>query len=234
MRKGFWVLALTLSIGSAFYSTAHSMDFYIEGMAGAAIPSNTESKRYDGTLSAPGISITGSFEGLVNWSPSVASGVEVGIHNFGVQGLRVAGGFSYFQLDVNELELSANGTATINGQTFNISANPNFKREDYPALGELDDEVWLWGPSFYYDFPIQGTRWAPYIGVGGGLADVRNATEATYYARGTVGVNYSVTQNLFLGLRTDYVRLGGYESEFGFYAKANDIWMLRLAAGWSF
>lgn len=234
MPRSVIAVILCFSLLSFQAMPAAGMDFYVEGMAGAVIPGNSETKSYTEGFNNSGVSLSGRFEALINWYPNVSSGVEVGVHNFGLQGLRVAAGISYFQLELNEFDPSGDGTVTVGNTTRSLASDPNFKRDDFEQLGVFDEEVWLFGPAVYYDMPISGTRWAPYLGVGGGLADVRNAAEATFYARATLGTNFSLTENLFLGLRTDYIRLGGYESEFGPHFKANDIFMVRLSAGWNF
>ena len=124
--------------------------------------------------------------------PGIDLGVEVGAgHLFGT-GLRLGVSETYVSIK----NLKTNGTFTSSSGT-TVESN----------LDAGNMSVNLMMANAYYDFSIDNSSFTPYIGAGYGVyANNRMTGTGTAWSLMT-GVNYSLTENVYVGLKGTYYSL---------------------------
>jgi len=127
-----------------------------------------------------GVDTGQAFTAEGKFKESLNFGGEIGVANIGGTGFRVAASTSYFKMRLDEV-CGAGGCAADNTKL------------DYQSyFGKL-----------YYDF-ASGSPLTPFVGIAVGMVDVEDIGSDPAWG-GSVGVNYNVTDNVYVGVRGDYL-----------------------------
>jgi len=127
---------------------------------------------------------SGTFQGAaatgeIVWKDGTSFGGEFGVSNLNGTGFRLSVSVLSTELEFDQLC----GNVCIN------------------ATGGVD--AMLYQAHAYYDLSVDDAL-QPYFGIGFGMVDLDNdSTEGI--ASATVGFNYNFSENLYLGLRADYI-----------------------------
>jgi len=128
------------------------------------------------------ISFSDGTTGEGTWKLGIGYAGEIGIAGVNGTGLRLGVSVQAANLEVDKLCVI--GAACIDGAGEDVSAQ-------------------IYQAQAYYDLdPLLGFR--PYVGVGFGLVDTDSDT-TEIAASASVGLNYNVTENAYVGLRADYL-----------------------------
>ena len=187
--------------------------FYVEGQMGAATVKDVDTITYSG--SAGGYTFT-NFKGTVEYKNAFAYGAEVGMSNVMGSPFRVGLSYAGFKAEVNKI--SGSGTVAYGGNTYNLSATVT--RSQINSGGtNFDNQVNLYMANAYYDFST-GTPLRPFVGVGVGVADIEHATKNQLALSATVGAQYDLTSNVYVGGKLIGYRVNGPKDELGVEYKA--------------
>jgi opacity protein-like surface antigen len=182
------LVAITLLMASHIANA--DMKPYIEGSVGYFKPSTTNEGNFNWFEGNPitSYSIKTSAQGVPNFS------VELGARNIFGTGYRLGISETYLKL----INLKTNGFITTSAGT-----HPEINVDGGNANVNL---IMLNG---YYDFSIPDSKLTPYIGAGiGSYANNRMTGSSTAWSLMT-GVNYALTNNLYLGIKGTYYGLSG-------------------------
>jgi len=121
------------------------------------------------------------FTGSIGFKEREAFGGEFGVANIGGSGFRIGG--SVLSTKMHMDEVCVDGVACA-------AASDKFDHLIY--MGRV-----------YYDF-ISDSPLTPYVGLGAGFSDLQGTgTDVAWSVAG--GVNYSFTNNIYVGLRGEYI-----------------------------
>ena len=182
----------TIALG--LVGNAHAADVYIEGQISRGYIDDV-----DGSLNQAVAGFNIDATGVFSYEDSTSLGVEVGVIGLGGNpNLRF--GLSYHQFDAELEAVDVNAALTFNGIVLATAAG-RISREQLVAAGaDIGDEAKSYSLNAYYDF-TGSQQFIPYIGIGIGLADIENTEDKELMLSGYLGANYSVTENLYIGLR---------------------------------
>jgi opacity protein-like surface antigen len=201
-------------------SPISAQQFYAEGQIARTQAQDVDSS----TSTSSGLwsaVATGSFE----YDPSIEYGIELGVRAIG--GTRFRAGLSYSQFEAEFVKGTVSAALSYDGSVL-VSGSDSFTRADLEGLGlTFDNKVKVYSLNGYYDFKA-GKRVAPYLGLGIGLSDIENANDKELTLSGYAGVNYNVTEKLYLGIRGTIRRVAGPTDTFD--VKYDDVTAWSIGA----
>jgi opacity protein-like surface antigen len=122
-----------------------------------------------------------AFTGTISEKEREAFGGEIGVANISGTGFRAAASAVYFKQHLEELCVDGGACAA--------------------ATDRLDNVIYM--GRVYYDF-VSDSPLTPYVGFGAGLSDLEGTgTDLAWSA--VLGVNYAITNNVYLGIRGEYI-----------------------------
>jgi len=135
------------------------------------------------------------------------NGGEIGVSDILIPNFRIGASYSRSEFDFNNATLSASGTATINGVAYTGAGKANVSRADMGNLAnQVDAKLNLYMLNAYYDFK-NSSQFTPFLGVGIGLADIKNTKDNEFAYSASAGGKYNINNNLYLGVKGSYVRV---------------------------
>ena len=189
-------------------ASSQAMAFYIEGQLGATQVMDLDTATYSGTVG--GVTYTNT-KATFEYKPAFAYGVEAGLARIGGSPVRLGLAYQGFTARVNKV--TGSGTFAYNGNTYNLSQTVT--RADLKLEGlDFDNRVGLYMVNAYYDFDL-GNGWRPYVGAGIGLANIQNAKNNELALNGSLGVQYDVTSNVYLGAKVQLSWVNGPKDKLG-------------------
>jgi opacity protein-like surface antigen len=197
-------LLITVAIG-AISSGALAGDLkpYIEGQLGYARLNDVDTK----TLNVSGTNFTAAAKLNMKYDSDATYGGEIGFRDILIPNFRIGASYSRSEFDFKDATLSASGTATINGTSYSASGSGTVTRANLGSLAsELDAKINLYMLNAYYDFK-NSSQFTPFLGVGIGLADIKNTKDNEFAYSASAGGKYNINDNLYLGLKGSYVRV---------------------------
>jgi opacity protein-like surface antigen len=202
---------------------------YIEGQLGWSnlkdVQSNTYSTSFDGGTAS------GSFK--TEYDSSVSGGIELGIKNIGIENLRLGASYQTMKFDMEKVT----GTGTIAGTTGDILPNGTETGDitsDVRSVGiNLDNRVNLYMANAYYDFK-NSSPFTPFIGLGIGMADVKNAKDNEFAWSTSLGGKYNVTSNVYLGVKAAYTNVNGITDKLGIQYEDHKAYSGHALLGYEF
>jgi opacity protein-like surface antigen len=215
-----------IAVVFTFASTATAQQFYAEGQI-----ARTQVQDVDSNTSAASGLWSASVSGSLEYDPSIEYGIELGIR--AIAGTRFRVGLSYSQFEAEFKEGTASAALSYNGSAV-LSAAGSFTRADLQNVGvTADNKVKVYSLNGYYDFEA-GKGVTPYLGLGVGLSDIENANDKEFTLAGYAGVNYDLTEKLYLGIRGALRRVSGPTDSFDI--KYDDItaWSVGAVLGVKF
>lgn len=142
-----------------------------------------------------------------------AFGGEIGIANVSGTGFRIAASVLSTTLHADEFCVDGAGCAAISSK----------------------DSTQVYMGRVYYDF-ASNSPLTPYVGFGAGFTDVAGDTGTDIAWSAAAGVNYNITDNIYLGLRGEYTYTYMKEPTNGGAQEIDgaDIWVGALVLGFNF
>jgi len=179
---------------------ANAADVYFEGQLGTTWMQDVDTDKYSGTVD--GITAT-NLKGTLEYDSDLTMGAEIGFSKFGFENIRLGLSAKKFKAKFKSMVVNGSltdGTTTVTGP---ITA----KRSDFGTIANsLDNKVQAYYLMGYYDFPPED-KLTPYVGIGVGLADIQNVKDKEFALGLSAGVNYDVSEKIYLGMRLDYNRI---------------------------
>jgi len=121
------------------------------------------------------------FTGSIGFKEREAFGGEFGVANIGGSGFRIGGSVLSTKMHLDEVCVDGVACAA--------------------ASDKLDHLIYM--GRVYYDFSSDSPL-TPYVGLGAGFSDIQDTgTDVAWSVAG--GVNYSFTNNIYVGLRGEYI-----------------------------
>lgn len=176
---------------------------YIEGQLGYANLNDVDTK----TLNVSGTNFRAAAKLNMKYDSDATYGGEIGLSDFLMPNFRIGASYSRSEFDFKNANLSASGTATINGVNYSGAGTANVTRADMGNLADqVDAKLNLYMLNAYYDFK-NSTQFTPFVGVGIGLADIKNTKDNEFAYSASAGGKYNFNNNLYLGVKGSYVRV---------------------------
>lgn len=203
---------------AAFPLHAFAVGGYVEGSLGYTFVSDVDVK---GSATTPA---TGTISDIdLVFEDAVGYGLEIGIRNFEQHNvLRIGFAWDRFDADLDEIDFSATGGNQLPAGNYSISSG------ELRTVGlDFDNTVDVYTANLYYDFPSSG-KWSFFFGGGIGFGDVENAKDNELAWKVALGARYPLSDNMYLGLRYDHIRVDEVEDELG--VEYNNIGANRVSA----
>jgi opacity protein-like surface antigen len=210
--KSYVAIAAALSVSMFALTPAMAEGFpsvgpYVEGQIG-----RMQVNDVDGSTSAAAGGFNVDASTKAEYDSDIAFGAEIGVRKIADTGFRVGASFTSFQADLEQVDLGA--ALSFNGTVIGTAAG-TFTADQLATAGvTLDNDVKAYSINAYYDFDLD-KRFTPYVGVGIGLADIENANDKELMLSGHAGINYALTEKLYVGARGTYHRINGPSDSFG-------------------
>lgn len=160
----------------------------------------------DGTTSVAASGFNLAVDGVFEYENATAFGMEIGLKGIGHPNIRV--GISYQQFDAELEAVDISAALSFNGTVLTTAAGRVTKEELEAAGVEFGDDAKAYSLNAYYDLDQLGAL-NPYLGIGIGFADIENTEDDEFMISGYLGFNYSLTENMYLGLRGVFRRING-------------------------
>lgn len=177
---------------------------YVEALIGAARPGDLETEAF---VYDDGIDI---YEGRISGDlkTAFAAGAEIGVQGLLRNRLRFGGSYDYMNPKLKSLSF----VGEQNGLPYTETASVSDIEDAYGVeFGTTAHTVLANG---YLTFPDEAGRFNPYVGAGAGASFLENAGANLAFAA-TGGVNFAMNDQLYMGVRYRYLRIGGIEDELG-------------------
>ena len=201
--KKLLIAAVVVTISSG--ALAADLKPYIEGQLGYANLNDVDTK----TLNVSGTNFTAAAKLNMKYDSDATYGGEIGLSDFLMPNFRIGASYSRSEFDFKNATLSASGTATINGTSYSGSGTGTVTRADMGSLADqVDAKLNLYMLNAYYDFK-NSSQFTPFVGVGVGLADIKNTKDNEFAYSASAGGKYNINNNLYLGAKGSYVRVNG-------------------------
>jgi opacity protein-like surface antigen len=208
MKKSFSLGAaagLVIGLGIVGANNAHAAPpttMYLEGNLGRTYIKDVDTNTYSGATN--GLTFT-DLRGTLDYNEPTYWGLEFGFNNLAQAPIRLG-------LSVNTLKTKFQ-SATISGSvtdgTTTYTGPVSVSRGDLAGIGlDLDNRINLYSFNGYYDFPT-GTPWKPYLGLGIGWADIKNAKDEEFMYSLHAGVNYDINPRVYIGARIGWYHIEG-------------------------
>jgi opacity protein-like surface antigen len=208
---------------------AHAAEFYIEGQLGATVIENVDTATYSDT--AGGVTYS-NVSASIDFDTAYTGAAEIGVGGFGVDNLRLGLSVKHLKAKLNAITIS--GTATDGTTT--LTGPASFSRADLDTIGAgsvFDNTVRIFSVTGYYDFK-NDSAFTPYLGAGIGLADIENAKDKEFALNLSAGVNYAITEKIYLGVRADYHRIEGPTDKIGVNYDTIQAYSAMASVGYRF
>jgi opacity protein-like surface antigen len=221
------VLAAFAASLSAQAETPKAATPYIEGQIGFADLDSVHAKSFTGNI---GSATATNLSAKLDYDSSATYGAEVGLKDVLIPNLRIGASYTTVKFDLDSAKI--NGVVTNGGTTYTGPAKVSDNQLASVGL-DFDNRVNLYMVNAYYDFKTF-TNFTPFIGVGLGVADIKNAKDLEFAYSANVGAKYNITQNIYVGLKGVYTRVNGPKDDNGFNYKDIDVYTANLALGFEF
>ena len=196
----FMTVAAALSV-FMLASAATAQQFYAEGQI-----SRTQMQDVDGGVAGAVGGWSGAVSTTLEYDPSIEYGIELGARAIGGTRFRVGLGYSQFEA---ELDKGTGSAAVSYNGTVLLSAAGSFTGAEAQNAGfNFDNKVKVYSLNGYYDFD-GGKGLTPYLGLGMGFARIENAKAKELMVAAHAGVNYDLTESLYIGVRGSVRRIAG-------------------------
>jgi opacity protein-like surface antigen len=207
---------------------------YIEGQINFYNPDDVRSNPETLAISSGGATLTASATIENEYDTDTVGGVEFGFKLN--KNSRV--GFSYSKPDfeLENITISASATFTDGTNTIGDSAQRKFSRQEMStviAADTFDNEVKLYSFNYYYDFDSSSDI-KPFLGLGIGLADIKNADDKELMYSFHGGARYFIADNTYLGAKASYSTIEGIKDGFGLTYEDIDLYSGSLVLGIEF
>ena len=157
-----------------------------------------------------------SVTGDIEFDPNLAFGGEIGVRNVSGTGLRLGLSILSTKIEADEVCIDGLGCATVSGSEAEFDAN-------------------IYMGNAYYDFSMD-SDFKPYVGFGIGLVDADGGSD--FAASASIGVNYQVNKNFYIGLRGDFLYTDTADSSTEGAVTVNldgiNAWSSGIVVGFSF
>lgn len=192
MKKNL-LFVLLMYVPLSVYSQSLKFEPYVEGSLGYFKGKSISEGnfKYDSGFPITDYSIQTGGDGVVNY------GLELGLRNIFVDGLRFGLSETYQKLT----NLKTNGYITTN-QNGNLVT----KQENDVSAGDASINLILL--NGYYDFNIEHYQLKPYVGLGVGIYSNNRMIDRSNVWSMMIGLNYPITENIYLGIKGTYYFLG--------------------------
>jgi len=219
MRRFVKVTGLALLVNSALANAG-----YIEIQVGQA-SADVSTETYSGTAS--GVTVTG-FGANLDYDTSFTAGLEFGGNI--TENIRMGASFTTMDLDFEKAVINGSitdGTTTLTGPLTITAA-------DAASVGvTFDNEVNIYQLHGYYDF-APDAEFRPYVGGGIGFAEIENAADNELALSASIGGNYMITDNAYIGVRISAVNVGGVTDKLGIPYDDTTVTSAAVSLGISF
>jgi opacity protein-like surface antigen len=229
--KKLLITAVVAAISSG--ALAADLKPYIEGQLGYANLNDVDTK----TLNVSGTNFTAAAKLNMKYDSDATYGGEIGLSGIVIPNFRIGASYSRSEFDFKNATLAASGTATINGTSYSASGVGTVNRADLGSLaGQFDAKINLYMLNAYYDFK-NSSQFTPFVGVGIGLADIKNTKDNELAYSASAGGKYNFNDNLYLGLKGSYVRVNSPTinvDSVDIALKDVDMWKAEALLGYQF
>ena len=208
---------------------------YIEGQINFYNPDDVQSNNIGlGSLTSGSTTLSASASIENEYDTDTVGGVEFGIKLD--KNSRV--GFSYSKPDfeLENITLSVGATLTDGTDTIGRGASRKFSRAQLATVAPadtFDNEVKLYSFNYYYDFDST-TDIKPFLGLGIGLADIKNADDKELMYSFHGGARYFIADNTYVGAKASYSTIEGIKDGFGITYEDIDLYSGSLVLGIEF
>ena len=221
MRKILILLALISS--SAF---AADLKPYIEGQLGWSNLNDVDTKATNLPISD---AVTASATAKIKYDNSVSGGFEIGANHVGIENLRIGVSFNRMKFDMEKVT----GSLALSTSSASLETTGDIT-EAVRSLGvDLDNSVKLYMANAYYDIK-NASAFTPFIGLGVGMADIKNAKDNEFAWSASVGGKYNIDKNMYLGLKGSYTSVNGITDKIGLEYKDMDAYSAHALLGYQF
>jgi opacity protein-like surface antigen len=212
---------------SATAITAQAATPYVEGQIGYANASKVNTNTYSGTVD--GITAT-NLMGKLNYDSSASFGAEIGIKDLLVPNLRVGASFTTMKFDLKNAVISGSLTDGVD----TVSGSLPISAADFATVGvSFDNRVNLYMANAYYDFK-NDSKFTPFVGVGLGVADIKNAKDSEFTYSVNAGAKYNIDKNLYVGAKAAYTNINGPADQLGLKYQNIELYTANLSLGYEF
>ncbi len=182
--------------------------YYVEGQLGATKIWDVDSNSYSGSVA--GITYA-NLKGTFAYQTALTYGAEAGISNVGGMPIRLGLAYQGFTSKLDKV--TGSGTFTYNGTTYNLSQTLTRAQIDTTGLN-FDNKVNLFFANAYYDFNT-GSAFRPFVGAGIGLANIDHAKNNEMALNASIGAQYDLTSNMYLGAKVQLNWVNGPKDKLG-------------------
>ena len=206
----FAILVPSFAVAQSYYR--YTPHVYIEGQLSFVNLSDASTVPYTG--SGSGFTLTNA--GLnFSYDEAVAAGLELGFQY--TPNVRV--GLSVSSMDFEWKSASGSGTLAYGGTSYNL-ASVNISRSQISGASALDNKTTLQMVNLYFDMNSSNAL-TPFVGFGIGVADIENATGTETAMSFSVGAQYDLSDQYYVGLKYTRYDVDGPTDGVGF--KYNDL-----------
>ena len=174
------------------------------------------------------ISIPGTI--TINDNAGTPLATVVGSVNLDRNTIGVAGTYTY--LDSLGVTQSASGAASVT----NADLDPSLVDEKNKLLDDFRQHLNLYMVNAYYDFN-NTTEFTPFLGVGIGVANLKNTKDNEFAFSLSGGAKYNIDKNIYIGAKGTFTRVNGPTSnKYGVDVGLDniDIWKADVLLGYQF
>ena len=206
-------------------SSAFAVTPYVEGQLSYMRIDDVESKNiyYDQNA----VFVDGKIE--TEYDNSIGYGVELGLTDIGVKGLRV--GLSYTRAKFDLDSLKGSGEVGFNGDVYTGSVS--YSASEVKPYGFGDNTAKLYMANLYYDFDLTD-QFKPFVGIGAGVADMDNIKDNEFAASASVGAKYYFDKKMYLGAKANYTNINGPKDDIGIKYDDIDLYSATVMLGYEF
>lgn len=214
---------LLVSVMLALPAMASAGDFkpYVEGQIGYYNVDDVSTKTYSGDNYSGKIKI--------KYDSDVNGGLEFGFKDIGVDNFRIAASYQRASFDSDKVK--AKGSVTINGTTYSGSVDVTSALKDEGI--DLDNSVNLYMINAYYDFK-NSSAFTPFVGVGVGVADIKNAKDNEFAYSFSAGGKYYLDKNLYAGVKATFTSVNSPTDKLGIDYKDINMYSGHILLGYEF
>ena len=198
ITKTFLKVGTSLML-TAFAASNASAEMYIEGQLSMVDVKDVSTPVYSG--SGGGFTFS-NFKASVKYDDTTSLGVEAG-YRF-TPNFRAGLSYTAFSLDMK----SINGSGTISDGTTTVDLSTSLTRGQLSGDSSFDNNVKLTMAQAYWDFQMDSAI-TPYVGIGLGQAKISNAGGTHGATSFTIGANYDINENNYLGVRYNMTKVDG-------------------------
>jgi len=222
MKKILLVSALLAASAAA---SAADLKPYVEGQIGYYDLDSVKTETWTGSQDINGSTLT-SASAKIKYDNAWGGGLEVGLRDVGVENLRLAASYQRASFDMKKVT----GSATVDGTNYTEDITSVIKND----LGlNLDNYVNLYMLNAYYDFK-NSSAFTPFVGVGVGIADVKNAKDNEFAYSLSAGGKYYFDKNIYVGVKATHTSVNGPTDKLDIEYKDIDMYSGHALIGYEF